>query len=236
MAMPAPDLADAATCGEDLARNVRQAIAIAPETCPGCADYHITSTLKRLIGKTVWERGARKALLDTLRPVFAELAARDTERIDVVIAACADTAVLSTCAHAAWLAGETILSRTHFAVVDRCRTPLVLCQDYGDQHGLQVGTEVVELLEPSRDFPADLIVLHNLLPFVPEDLQAGLLATFGRWLKTDGRLVIWNPVLAPDDRDGSHSTRAAAVRRYQGDGGGWHHRDQRTEGGALRQT
>ncbi len=214
-----PDLADPVTYGEDLAHNLKRTMAIAPKICAGCADYHIISVLKRLVGKTVWERGARTALLDTLGPLFAEFVERD--RLDVVIAACADTAVLSTCAHAAMLAGDATLAKTRFTVVDRCPTPLALCQEYGDRHGLQVQTDIVELLETPKDFPADLIVLHNFLPFVPEDQQRPLLRAFGRWLKVGGRLVIWNPVLAPEDRGTNRSTertRHADIRAMVEDG------------------
>jgi hypothetical protein len=190
-----PSLADPEACGEDLACNAQRMIAIAPRHCVACADYHIVSALKRLSGDTVWARGTRQFLLSTLQPVIAELTARD--RIDVVVAACADTAVLSTCAHAVWREGEAIFDRVCVTVLDRCPAPLILCEDYAARHRLQVKTDVVDLLDTSRNFPADLIVLHNFLSFVPMDQQEGLLRMLGNWLKDDGRIVLWQAMIPP---------------------------------------
>jgi hypothetical protein len=205
-----PEFADPAICGEDLKGNLKRAISFAPENCDGCADYHIVSTLKRLTGHTLFERGGRPALLEALRSIFSGM--RPTaDGFDVVVTACADTGVLSTCSHAAWAAGEEWLARSRFTVLDRCRTPLMLCEEYASRNGLKVRTEVVDLLETSRDFPADLILVHNFLPFVPADRHHDLLRRLGRWLKPDGCVVIWQPVLPAGDRDRFHQRQKKQV-------------------------
>ena len=205
------DLSDPVACGEELARNLKRMIAVAPEYCDGCADYHIANATLRLLDNAPWKRGGRKALVDAVRPVFADLAARNVDRIDVVVAACADTAVLSSCAHAAWCEGETSINRVHFTVLDRCRTPLAVCEDYAVQHDLRVKTAAIDLSETRCEFPADIIVIHNLLPFVTIDRQVRLLQTLGSWLKDGGRVVLWQLVIPPDDRDRDIAIRVERV-------------------------
>ena len=206
-----PSLADPVACGEDLARNLKQMIAIAPQHCDNCTDYHIANATHRLLDNAPWRRGGRKALVDTVRPILAELAARKADPVDVVVAGSADTAVLSSCAHAAWLESESFLDRVRFTVLDRCRTPLILCEEYAALHGLEVTTNALDLSQTSGKFPADLIVLHNLLPFVSVDRQVGLLQTLGSWLREGGRVVLWQLVIPPDDREQDVLTRVKRV-------------------------
>ncbi len=205
-------LADPVACGEDLARNLKQMIAIAPRHCDTCADYHIANATHRLLDNAPWKRGGRKTLVDTVRPILAELAARKADPVDVVVAGSADTAVLSSCAHAAWLESESFLDRVRFTVLDRCRTPLIVCEDYAALHGLEVTTNALDLSQTSRKFPANLIILHNLLPFVSVDRQVGLLQTLGGWLREGGRVVLWQLVIPPDDRERDVLTRVKRVQ------------------------
>ena len=203
--LPDSKLGDPVTCGEDIARNVTQTISLAPQYCDQCADYHIVNTLKRLSGLMSWDSGGRKPILDALHNVIAEVSDGHSGQIDFLIAACADTAILSTTAHAAFLAGDAVLGRARFTAVDQCRTPLMLCEDFGIRNGLTVQTDVVDLLDTSKTFSADIIIMHNFLPFIAVDLHADLLRTLGRWLKSDGRLILWNPVKGPAIKVDSHS-------------------------------
>jgi hypothetical protein len=190
-------VADPATCGEDLARNLRRIFAIARQHCGDCADYHVVKTAMRFIGTTAWEGGARPHLLASLRSMLDRR--RESGGVDIVIAACADTAVLSACAHAACLAGDAVLNDTRFTVLDRCRSPLELCEDFGAMHGLQVETAAVDLSTTARRFPADIVVVHNLLAFMPEETHKPLLRNLAGSLKDDGRILLWIPLFPGDD-------------------------------------
>jgi hypothetical protein len=77
-----------------------------------------------------------------------------------------------------------------------------LCSDYGDACGLSVETGVVDLTETSGSFPADIIVLHNFLSYVPEDRHLDLIRLMAGWLKPGGRLLIWNNLVTAERRDG----------------------------------
>jgi hypothetical protein len=203
-------IADPATCGEDVAGNLERMISIAPGHCPDCADYHITNAAVRLLDRAPWRR-ARPALLNALAPLLVEIGARGNAPIDVVIAGSADTAALSTCGHAAWAAGDGILGRTRFTVLDRCRSPLVICDVYGAGNGLTVHTEALDLTSTAKVFSADIIVVHHLLPFVAEDQVAGLLRRLGGWLKEGGRLVLWHDVAPREDEGPNRRVKAARI-------------------------
>jgi hypothetical protein len=169
----------------------------------------------RLTGKTAWEAGARPYLLEALGKLLDEAAQRGSAPIDMLVAACADTAVLSACAHAAWLAGGPVLERTRFTVLDRCGSPLELCQGFGASHGLEVRSEVVELARAAASFPADIIVVHNLLAFVPERDHLPILRNLAGWLKPHGRILMWLPLFPGDDHQKARlreQQRNAAIR------------------------
>ena len=199
-----PSLADPQTCGEDLSANLREVSAIATAHCPGCGDYHIAHCAKRLTGRSVWPHGGRESLLNTLRPIVDGLAARNSAPVDIVVAACADTAVVSTAAHTVYRAGPAFLDRSRFFVADRCPTPLRLCENYGLRHGLAIGTEAMDLTGQCREVPADLILLHNFLSYVPEESHAKLLQNLSSWLKPGARIVIWNNLVTDANRDLFH--------------------------------
>jgi hypothetical protein len=196
-----PLLADPDLCGEDLSGNLLQMISVAPAACAGCSDYHIFNAAKRLSGHTPWSHGGRTGLTEMLGPLLRERAANDKEDIDIVIAACADTAVLSTCAYAVSCERGALLERTRFTVLDRCPSPLALCEAFASRHGLRLRTAVVDLLETADVSPADILILHNFLPFIAIEEHRPLLTRLGRWLKEGGRLLMWNTVLPPEDHD-----------------------------------
>jgi hypothetical protein len=203
----APRLADPSTCGENLVDNLKSMLEVAPVRCPGCADYHLANAAIRLLDNAPWKRGSRASLLQTLECVLAELAARNASVVDILIAGAADTATLSTCAHAVWRKGEEFLRRIRFTVLDRCPTPLSLCADFGARHRLSLRTVPIKLNETSDAFQADLVVLHNLLPFIQQDRHAALLQMLGSWLKQDGRMVLWQPASPVSDREADRAIR-----------------------------
>lgn len=207
-------ISDSVTCGEDVAGNLTRMISLAPEHCRGCADYHVTNAAVRLLDNAPWKH-ARTALLGALGPIFNELEVRGDAPVDVVVAGCADTAVLSTCVHAAWAVGDKFLRRVRFATFDQCRSPLILCAEYAAQNGLQVYTEALDLTEAPKVFPADVIVIHHLLPFVDEGRLNHLLQTLGSWLKPNGRLVIWHDVATEEDEEPNLVVKVSRIARIK---------------------
>jgi hypothetical protein len=60
--------------------------------------------------------------------------------------------------------------------------------------------------------PADIVILHSVLNFIPEDMQVRFLATLGSWLKPRGRIVCWTSLAAEgEDRRRDERRRKEAA-------------------------
>lgn len=211
---PPMSLLDPETCGEDHAFNLLQATTLAQSVCKGCADYHTTLPIGRLTRQAVWQRGSRRALVEALRRILVGRSPTSDQPLDIVIAGAGDTSILSTSAHAVAVAGGTRLGGTRFTVLDRCGTPLALCRSFGTRHAILVVTHMVDLTEDGSSFPADIIVAHNFLPFLPPNTHANALRRWGGWLKPGGRIVLWNEISRPtgEARRTGRRRNAAAAR------------------------
>jgi SAM-dependent methyltransferase len=115
---------------------------------------------------------------------------------------------LATAAHAALRVGAETLARVRFTVLDRCPTPLQLCREYAARHGLTLNTEALDLVPTNRVFPADIVVHHNMIRFLPADSQQAVLRKIGQWLKVGGHIV-FSSSLNPND--GKEPPRANRV-------------------------
>lgn len=185
-----PPLLDPASCGENLTRNVVRVSELAPDHCMGCADYHIRAAVQRGFGAAKGIAHDRPHLIQLLAGIIGERAAASNSAINIVIPGSADTGVLATCAHAAARHGPEILSRCRFTVLDRCPTPLLLCQEFASRHRISLETRQTDLLTTSRRFEADLIVVHSLFRFISHEEQVALLNRLGAWLIPGGRMII----------------------------------------------
>ena len=194
----AGSLLDPASCGEDLPHNAARFSELAPLHCSDCADYHIRSAVHRCAGPPKSAVFDRPELIRLVREIIAEAAAWSDKMIEIVIAGSADTAVLATCAHAALTLGPQILKRCRFTVIDRCMTPLIVCEEFAARHGLHFRARQADLMSASTPFKADLIVTHSVFRFIPHADQAALLKRLGSWLVPKGRLILSNRVLLDD--------------------------------------
>jgi hypothetical protein len=182
------EILDPRTCGEDFAHNARRVVEVAPSHCAGCEDYHVIFAVKRGRSRPAGIENDRPKLVDFIgRYVVQRLAGPDA--VDIVIVGSADTGILATCAHAVTLHAGPEASRVRYTVLDLCPTPLVLCRDYANRHGLALTTRPVDLVATTERFPADLIVHHSLFNFLPRGARPGLLAKFGSWLKPAGQVL-----------------------------------------------
>lgn len=184
-----PRLSDPGSCGEDHGYNLSRVTEIARLHCGDCEQYHVTTPLNRLVGQSGWNGKARKILIEFSQQFLIERRPV-ASRIDIVIAGAADTSILASCAHAASVAGPD-LTNLHFTVLDKCETPLVLCRDFAQIHQLQLVASAVDLTKTAKSYPADLIVMHNTLSFLPPSDRITTLRECVKWLKPDGRLVLW---------------------------------------------
>lgn len=193
-----PKLSDPVSCGEDHVYNLARVTAIAKVHCGDCENYHITTPVFRLTGRCAWNEGARTALTRFVQNFLNERASGD-DPIDIVVAGAADTSILASCAHAASIATSGNLEHVHFTVLDKCETPLELCRDFAQVHGLKIHTSAVDLTKLTNTYPADVIILHSVLAFIPQPAQAALVRECGKWLKPGGRIFLWNSLTLEHD-------------------------------------
>jgi SAM-dependent methyltransferase len=184
-----PALSDPISLGEDHARNIHLALAVAPIHCRDCLNYHMLFPVYRHVGRVSTIFRDRLELIRRIGQLVAERCSAGQERIDLLILGSADTQILATCAHAVLTQAEKAFAHIHFTVLDICGTPLELCRDYAARHNLAISTREIDITRTEEAFPADVIVLHSLLNHLPREAHLPLLQACGRWLKPDGRLI-----------------------------------------------
>lgn len=208
-----PSLLDPVSCGEDLPHNAARFSELAPQHCSGCADYHIRSAVHRCAGPPKSIVFDRPELVPLIGEIIEDASMRSGRTIEIVIAGSADTAVLATAAHAAAMLGVKVLNRCRFTVLDRCMTPLIVCEEFSARHGLRFRAQKSDLTSASQPCRADLILVHSIFRFIPHADQAALLRRLGSWLGQDGRLILSNRILLEDaaaEAEGEIRKRSAA--------------------------
>jgi len=178
---------------EDLAANLRLAEALAPTHCAGCNGYHLARVRRRLTSPTP-DALDRADMVRLLRDWLANRQRASVEPCDILIAGCADTNLLATCAEAA-----SDAARACYTIVDRCRTPLALCEAFARQHGLAVLTRQVDMSAPAEVFAADVIVVHSLLRFLSQAVHLASLVALRRWLNPGGAIIFSHRLMTPRD-------------------------------------
>jgi hypothetical protein len=173
---------------EDLEANLRLAETLAPTECGDCGGYHLDRARRRLICPDALDRG------DIVRLLHDWAMKRSRSRpLHILIVGSADTNLLAIAADAV-----SDLGPARYTVLDRCRTPLVLCEAFARQHGLEVETRQFDLGAPDGAFTADAIIVHSLLRFLPQSVHLASLAALKRWLKPGGAIVFSHRLMAPD--------------------------------------
>lgn len=185
-----PSLLDPATCGEDLAHMASRMSELAPALCEGCAAYHLRFVLTRCATADKSVAVDRPLLVSHVQQILGSRLSRSSDPLDIVIAGAADTGILATCAHAAAAMNAETLSRCRFTILDRCTSPLTLCQEFASRHALAARTAQVDLAAIEQNFDADVIMIHSLLRFLSRQQQLALLRKLDTWLKPGGRIIL----------------------------------------------
>jgi hypothetical protein len=177
---------------EDLAGNLRLAEALALTHCVGCGGYHLARVRRRLSSGTpdTLDRGEMVRLL---RAWAVDRSFSEAAPLEVVIVGSADTNLLAMAAEAV-----SDLGPARYTVLDRCRTPLALCEAFARQHGLEVETRQFDMSAPDGAFQADAIIVHSLLRFLPQPVHLASLSALRRWLRPGGAIVLSHRLMMPD--------------------------------------
>ncbi|NRB00234.1 MAG: class I SAM-dependent methyltransferase [Rhodobacteraceae bacterium] len=83
-----------------------------------------------------------------------------------------------------------------FTVLDRCKTPLIVCEDFGRSLSHSVSTVVGDALSFSGG-TFDLIIAHNFLNFFRPEERERLVANWAQQLAAGGRVILVS-TLKPD--------------------------------------
>jgi hypothetical protein len=173
---------------EDPATNLRLAEELAPTHCAGCGGYHLDRARRRLTAPDALDR-------EEMVQVLRDWAARrpSSGPLHILIVGSADTNLLAIAAEAV-----ADLGPARYTVLDRCRTPLVLCEAFARQHGLEVVTKPFDMGAPDGAFQADAIIVHSLLRFLPQAVHLASLSALRRWLSPGGAILFSHRLMASD--------------------------------------
>jgi SAM-dependent methyltransferase len=161
---------------EDLPQLAAEASSTARRLCGPCQNFHLLWPYLRIAQAS----GGDVAAL-TVRITLNRLLSRRGQRI--LIAGAADTGLLAIVARAA-------RPDTGIVVLDRCQTPLALCERFAQRWSRPIETMQLDLVELSVESGFDVVFAHSLLQFIPADRRVDVLSRLRRSLRPDGRLVI----------------------------------------------
>jgi len=197
----------AADLSEDLLDLAEFEFHAAQKDCVDCDEYH-----------ALWGYGRLAGLNDGLSTdadIIAPLVTKFTSPgARILIAGAADAGLLALTAQATRQAGPKI------TVVDRCATPLAVCRHYAQVHGLALETIKADLTRTSPEGPFHLVIMHNLLLFIPATQRVSLLRLTAHSLANNGMLVLVNRMprrqfdgITPKYRDNSKLAEELAQRQ-----------------------
>jgi hypothetical protein len=124
-----------------------------------------------------------------LTDIIHDILAKSLDRTSILIAGSADTNLLSICCMAAERIRPGTARRIDYTVVDKCETPLQLCEFYARRNRLHLETRAMDLSTGNLNIEADIILAHSLLRFMPEERHRQTMESFGRCLSPGGVIV-----------------------------------------------
>src|SRR5262245_58802945 len=161
---------------EDLRSLALQAYEIADRLCVDCKNFHSLWPYLRL---------AKASGGDVEEPLIGltlkQLLAKGDRSI--LVAGCADTGLLAVVARAA-------APGTKITLLDRCMTPLELCQRFAQSRSLSIETTHCDLMNFSAHSCYDVVFAHALLQFIPSESRIDVVSRIRRSLRPNGRLLI----------------------------------------------
>jgi hypothetical protein len=161
----------------------------APTLCNpdhGCTHYHrIWSMVRLLESDGALPEGT--AFFDAEIPKVA----RDGVA-RIILSGGADTGLMTLAINACGRAGIT----PDITMIDRCATPLQQCSLFARQIGVSF-LPIQGTLDTLDVAPADAILAHSFMPFLPRELWGDLFASWSRNLRRGGKVLMSQRLVAP---------------------------------------
>lgn len=166
---------------EDLPRLSRLAYEASKIHCGACRDFHVMWPYLRSLGLN----GAGPEYNWPHHVDILSRSAAGKSHVRWFLAGSADAGLLAVAAAAA----ARNASATHaFAMVDLCGTPVALCRDHAEAQGLDLDASVGDLANYRPARPFDIVLMHQLLFFIPAADQPAFVQHAASWLAPEGRL------------------------------------------------
>jgi hypothetical protein len=161
---------------ENLPELAAQAFKLSRKFCGPCQNYHSLWTYQRIARASGGSIAA-----PMLRAILGRLCSTGNERI--LIAGSADTGLLSV-----------VLGVAHpdcsIVVVDRCETPLELCQQFSRRVTREILTVRSNLADVPLELQFDVILAHSVLQHIDPEYRLAVLSRLHRTLRIKGHLVL----------------------------------------------
>jgi SAM-dependent methyltransferase len=174
--------------GEDLTENLRLTEKLAPLHCGSCDGYHLERARQRFAANGLQPLD-QPELTDIIQDILAKAPNKSHGKPGILIAGIADTNLLSICCTAAERVSPGTARHIDFTVIDKCGTPLHLCEAYARRNQLHLATRAMDLSTGSLNIEADIILSHSLLRFMSEERHRQTMESFGRCLRPGGIIV-----------------------------------------------
>lgn len=168
---------------EDLPALSKLAYRLSATQCGDCRNYHVMWPYLRSIGAN----GGGPELRWSDHVAIMARAAASRSHVRFLLGGSADAGQLALVAEAM----RTLPGVSYeVTIVDRCATPLDVCQSYAATAGIEITTIVDELGAYTADEAFDVVLLHHTLVFIPGDERPAFLRHAANWLAPGGSLVI----------------------------------------------
>jgi hypothetical protein len=196
---------------ENLPRLARLAYEESKVHCGACRDFHVMWPYLRSLGLN----GAGPEHNWPLHVETLARAATGRSNVRWFLAGSADAGLLAVVEAAA--ARHRDASHT-FAIVDICGTPVALCAEHARAHGLHLEATIGDLATYRPGRPFDVVLMHQLLYFIPMAAQPAFMRHAAGWLAPGGTLHLTVSVDAaggrpPEQRNASMvEWREAGIR------------------------
>ena len=177
------------TYEEDPIENALIYIAQAETSCVDCGDFHLRSVLRRVDIATNEKTGDLEEF-NAVTLLALQRLSQALPMMRVGIVGSTDTGLLANLLSLAdGIGGSALVHKLDIELMDRCATPLAICQAFADRCSVSIKTRQSDFLEISRRDQFDLILMHGVVPFFPADRRQDYLKHIAGWLSEEGILI-----------------------------------------------
>lgn len=170
-------------------KNAFMCLDMALRHCHGCSAYHLGAIMRRATlppdRRTADHAEFNNAVSNALIPLIGS-----ADPVKVVIGGTTDTGLYAGLLNAAFQAGGRDFARSlSVTIVDRCWTPLAICQRFAEKHQLKPQLQFLDFVDFHPIRSADLVLMHGVLSFFPAGERLAALRHVAGWLKAAGVMI-----------------------------------------------